>query len=144
MHSIPGQPPLWIWLPRLPRVVDAPLPRSLRFYLLAGLANPGQEVLTPPQFIPQITAAVALAVAPILLGIKDLGLTHQGVDLLLQLFFGFEHALVAHGLVLAGIGLHLGAVQRPMAQAHHARLLAEPQDLNEQVAQRVEVAAASH
>jgi hypothetical protein len=28
-----------------------------------------------------------------------------------------------------------------MAQAHHARLLAEPQDLNEQVAQRVEVAA---
>jgi arylsulfatase A-like enzyme len=28
MHSIPGQPPLWIWLPRLPRVVDAPLPQQ--------------------------------------------------------------------------------------------------------------------
>jgi len=37
---------------------------------------------------------------------------------------------VAHGLVLAGIGLNLGAVKRHMAQAHHPGLLAQPQDLN--------------
>jgi hypothetical protein len=34
-------------------------------------------------------------------------------------------------IVLGGIGLNLGADERHMAQAHHPRLLAQPQDLNE-------------
>ena len=67
---------------------------GFRFHLLAGLTDPGQPVLTPPQFIGQITAAVALAIAPILLGIEDLD------------------------------------------------LLAKPQDLDKQIAQRVEIAVA--
>jgi hypothetical protein len=73
---------------------------------------------------------------------KDLGPAHQLLDLLLQLRLGFEHPLVAHRFVLRGIGLHLGAFQRHMAQAHHAALLAEAQDLHKQLAQGLKVAAA--
>jgi len=36
------------------------------------------------QLVGQLTAQLALAVAAILLGIEDLGLADQGVDLLLQ------------------------------------------------------------
>ena len=54
---------------------------------------------------------------------------------------GPEHALVAHGLVFGSIGLDLGAVQCHMAQAHHAGLLAQPQDLDEQALEGIEVAA---
>jgi hypothetical protein len=67
----------------------------------------------------EITAQLPLAVALVLLGIQDFGPAHQGVDLLLQLLLRPEHPLVAHGLVLGGIGLHLGAIQRHMAQAHY-------------------------
>ena len=49
--------------------------------------------------------------------------------------------LTAHGIVLGGLGLHLGAVQSYMAEAHHAGLLAQAQNLPEQMTQRVEVAA---
>jgi hypothetical protein len=49
---------------------------------------------------------------------------------------------MAHGLVLGGIGLDLGAIQCHMAQAHHAGLLAEPQDLHEKLAEGVQVPAA--
>jgi hypothetical protein len=80
----------------------------------------------------EITAQLPLAVALVLLGIQDFGPAHQGVDLLLQFLLRPEHPLVAHGLVLGGIGLHLGAIQRHMAQAHYPGLLAEAQDLNEQ------------
>jgi hypothetical protein len=48
---------------------------------------------------------------------------------------------VAHGLVLAGIGLHLGAVNGHMAQAHHPRDLTQPQDLSKQALERMKVAA---
>jgi len=95
-----------------------------------------------PQLVGQLTAQLAFAVALILLGVEDLGLADQGVDLLLQFLLGPEHALVAHGFVLGGIGLNLGAVQRHMAKAHHPRFLAQPQDLNEQALEGLEVAAA--
>ena len=49
---------------------------------------------------------------------------------------------MAHGFALGGVGLHLGAIQGDMAQTHHACLLARPQDLNKQIFQRIEVAAA--
>ncbi len=56
---------------------------------------------------------------------------------------------MAHGLVLTGIGLNLGAnrlaeacgYERYVAQAHHAGLVAQPQDLNEQTLEGIEVAA---
>jgi hypothetical protein len=50
------------------------------------------------QLIGQLTAKLPLAEAAILLRIKDLGLAHQGVDLLRQLLLRPEHPLVAHGL----------------------------------------------
>ena len=49
---------------------------------------------------------------------------------------------MAHGFVLGGIGLHLGAIEGHMTQAHHAGLLAEPQNLHNQPTERLEVAAA--
>ena len=49
---------------------------------------------------------------------------------------------MAHRLVLAGIGFHLGAIQGHVPEAHHAGLLAQPQDLNKQTFERIEVAAA--
>jgi hypothetical protein len=48
---------------------------------------------------------------------------------------------VAHGFALGGVGLHLGAIQSDMTQAHHPGLLAQPQDLNEQILEGIEVAA---
>jgi hypothetical protein len=45
-------------------------------------------------------------------------------------------------LVFGGIDLNLGAIKGHMAQAHHPRLLTQPQDLHKQLAQHVEVAAA--
>jgi hypothetical protein len=122
-----------------------PLPRctssGLRFHLLARLPNPGQPVLTTTQLIRQLTAAIPLAVPAILLRIEDLGLAHQGVDLLLQLLLGLEHPLVAHGLVLGGIGVNLGAIEGHMAEAHHPSLLAQPQDLNKQALEGIEIVA---
>ena len=122
-----------------------PLPRrrcsGLRFHFLAGLTDARQTVLPPPQFIRQITAQLPLAVALVLLGIQDFGPAHQGVDLLLQFLLCSEHPLVAHGLVLGGIGLHLGAIQRHMTQAHHPCFLAEAQDLNKQALECIKVAA---
>ncbi len=94
------------------------------------------------QLVGQLAAQIPLAVAAILLGIQNLGLADQGVDLLLQLLLSSEHALVAHGFVLGAIGLNLGAVQRHMTQAHHPRFLAQPQNLHEQTLEGIEVAAA--
>ncbi len=48
---------------------------------------------------------------------------------------------MAHGLVLGGIGLNLGAIERHMAQADNPRLLAQPQDLHKQTLEGIEVAA---
>jgi len=73
----------------------------------AGLADPGHAVLRTAQSIGQFTAAFALAVALVLPGIQDLGPAHQGVDPLLQLLFGPEHPLVAHGFVLEALALTL-------------------------------------
>ena len=48
---------------------------------------------------------------------------------------------MAYGLVFAGIGLHFGAIEGPMTQAHHAGLGAQPQDLPKQIDQGLAVAA---
>jgi hypothetical protein len=48
---------------------------------------------------------------------------------------------MTHRFVMGGIGLHLGAIECHMAQAHHANFLAEPQDLHKQAAQSIEFLA---
>jgi hypothetical protein len=115
---------------------------GFRLHLLAGLADPGQPALLVPQLLRQLTAALALAVLAILLGVEDLGLPHQGIDFLLQLLLSPEHPLMTHGFVLGGIGLHLGAIQRHMAQAHHPGLLTQAEDRNEHTLKGIEVTAA--
>ena len=49
---------------------------------------------------------------------------------------------MAHGLVFAGIGFDLGAIQGHMAEAHQPCLLAQPQNLNKEPSQSTKVAAA--
>ena len=51
---------------------------------------------------------------------------------------------MADGLVLGGIGLHLGAIERYMPQAHHPRFLEEAQDLDKQPLVGIKVAALEH
>jgi len=114
---------------------------GLRFHFLTSLTNPLQTALAATQLIGQITATVVLAIAPVLLGIEDFGLTHQGIDLLCQLLLDPEHSLLAHGLVLAGVCFHLVAIQGHVPQAHYAGLLAKPQDLNKQTFEGIKVAA---
>ena len=52
------------------------------------------------------------------------------------------HAAVAHGLVLAGVGLDLRAVERDPPELHETGLLAEQQDVEEECMEGLEVAAA--
>lgn len=61
-----------------------PLPRccscGFRFNSLPGLRDLSQAGLPAPQFIWQVGAAVALAIAPVFLGMEDLGIADQGTD----------------------------------------------------------------
>lgn len=50
---------------------------------------------------------------------------------------------MAHGLVFAGIGADLGAILSHLTQAHPPRLPAEPQHLNKQPGQDIQVPAAA-
>jgi hypothetical protein len=56
----------------------------------------------------------------------------QVLHLLRQLRLLLLHPLVAHRLVLGGVGLHLGPVQR-VAELHQPRLLTDPEHLDEQL-----------
>jgi len=69
-------------------------------------------------------------------------LIEQRLHFPLELVLGVAHPRIAHRLVLRGGGLHLGAVQRHVAQFHQPRGLAQPQALDEQPGQRRQVALA--
>eukprot|EP01137_Pigoraptor_chileana_P003911 Opistho-2@44819 len=56
----------------------------------------------------------------------------QAVNLGFEFGLGLEHALVAHGLVTARIGLELGAVHRHGAQFDQSALTRQANNLNEQ------------
>ena len=51
---------------------------------------------------------------------------------LLALAIALVHAAIAHGLVLAGTGLHLGAVEGHQPEPDHAGRLAEVQAVEEE------------
>lgn len=68
-------------------------------------------------------------------------LAHQGADLLRQRHLGAEHPLIAYGLVLAGVGIDLDAIQSHVPKAQNSCLLAEPQDLKKQSFEGFEIAA---
>lgn len=49
---------------------------------------------------------------------------------------------MTHYCVLTGIGFDLGVIQRHVPKAHHAGLLARPQDLNRETFEGIQVAVA--
>ena len=63
----------------------------------------------------------------------------QRIDLGLQFGFGLLHALKAHRLVAAGVGLELGAVDGHSAQLDQTHLASELDHLHKQLAQLLEV-----
>ena len=82
------------------------------------------------------------------MGFQDFGSAQEGINFLLQPLFCPIHPPSAQllrrsqglGFGLGGIGLHLGTVERHMAQVHHPGLLAQAQDLNEQNLESIKVA----
>jgi len=83
--------------------------------------------------------ATRLAQGGVLRLVGLLGGRQPGLDLGLQLRLGLEHPLIAHRLVLGGVGFDLRPVQRHMAQIGQPSPLAQPQHLHEQSAQRRQV-----
>ncbi len=116
---------------------------GLRHHLPEGLPDLFEAALLVSQFIRQLAAQAAFAVLAVLLGVQDRGLADQVVDLILQILLSTEQPLVAHGRVLAGIGLNLGTLNS-IGKGHHVGDLEEPQDLNKQTLERIEVASAKN
>ena len=75
----------------------------------------------------------------VLLGVDALGLCQQLSALLLELILRLRHALVAHGLVLGRVGLHLRAVDGDMPEPDEPCLLTEPEHLHEQPRERLQM-----
>ena len=67
--------------------------------------------LAPLQLCGQLVAAPIDPIVRVFGGVRCLGLRQQFPDLGAQLPFPLLHPAIAHRLVLAGIGFHLGAVQ---------------------------------
>ncbi len=74
--------------------------------------------------------------------VHRLGLIEPALDLCSQTRLLLAHPLVAHGRVLARVGLELAPIQRNVPEPDQARATAQPQHLNEQLAQRLEMALA--
>ena len=68
--------------------------------------------------------------------VGGLGALQQGIDLGLQSPLGLLHALVAHRLVAARVGLELDVVDDHHAQLDQPHLAGQANPLHEQVAQR--------
>jgi len=63
---------------------------SLRFQLCLGLAQNVESILAALQFLGQLIATLALAVARVFLGVDQLGLVQQRCDLGFQLGLGLS------------------------------------------------------
>ena len=88
--------------------------------------------------IRHLVAALA-AVELVLLRIGGFGRFQPAVDLRLKLGFPLPHVRIAHGLMLGGVRLDLGAVERDMPELHQAGLLGKLQHLHEQTGQRLQM-----
>lgn len=133
------------------------LPTLLR-RLFAQLGRTGpprfllkREPLLPDPLPPRLPAfhlrryalvlVLSLAQAPVVSRVGLLRGLQQLVDLLLQPGLPLLHPGVAHRLVLARAGLHLGAVYVDVLALHHPRRLTEAQNLKEQCFQLPKVPA---
>jgi hypothetical protein len=115
--------------------------RSLRLRLQLGLGV--TDLLGTPLLvgdpIRHLLAGLVAAVQLVLLGVRRLGRAEPHGHLGFQLRCALFHALVAHRLVLRRIGFDLGSIQRHMPELNQARLLAQLQNLLEQIAKPLQV-----
>jgi hypothetical protein len=107
-----------------------------------GLADLLQAALAARQLLGQFIAAPSLAVLRILFNIGLFGVGQQRIDLLLQARLGLVHVLVAHRLMLAGLGLDLGSIAGHMAQLHQSSLGTQKQSLRERTRERLQMTLA--
>src|SRR3974377_1649142 len=78
-----------------------------------GFPDLTQAILTPLQFLRQFVAALVLAVAGIFRSVGGFGFQQKLFHFRLERLLLLHHPVVAHRLVLAGVGFHLGSIQRP-------------------------------
>src|ERR1700730_9896187 len=102
----------------------------------AACASASTGALAPPLFVghptrrffPTPVTAVLAILGRVLIG----RLLHPARNLGGELLLGPSHPAVAHRLVLGGIRLNLGAVERDMAELDQNRFAAQPEDLYKQ------------
>ncbi len=115
---------------------------SLRLGLERCLGRP--DALEPRLLVGdpvrQLVAAHLGAMLGVLGGVSGLRLGQPALDLGRERRLGRCHPAIAHRLVLARVGLELGAVERDVAKPDQPRLPAQPQDLHEQRRQRRQMA----
>jgi len=92
-----------------------------------GLGNPLQALFAPGQFFGHRHAIRYVRL------IGRLRQRHQFLNLSPQLRFDLAHMLIGQRAVPAGIGVHLGAVQRHRAQLEHTGLPRQRQHLDKQL-----------
>src|SRR5258708_1657293 len=101
----------------------------LRLERRFGLADLGQPPLFVGNPIGQLVTTPVTAVLAILGRVLSGRLLHPARNLGGELLLGPSHPAVAHRLVLGGIRLDLGAVERDMAKLDQTSLAAQPKDL---------------
>src|ERR1700726_2784877 len=104
----------------------------LRLERRLGLADLGQPPLFVGNPIGQFVNTPVTAVLAILGRVLSGRLLHPARNLGGELLLGPSHPAVAHRLVLGGIRLNLGAVERDMAELDQTRFAAQPEDLYKQ------------
>ena len=106
------------------------LERRLR---LADLLEPA---LAPGQHRGPLIASPVSPVPGVLVPVRLLGAAEQLRDFRLQAGLLFRHPPVAHGLVLGGVGLDPGPVDRHLPELDQSGAPTQPQSLREQAGQR--------
>ncbi|OPZ01909.1 MAG: hypothetical protein BWZ09_02626 [Alphaproteobacteria bacterium ADurb.BinA305] len=110
-----------------------------RLQLSFGLSNALEAALRAGKLLRQLVAALVWSVLGVFPRVGFFGFRQELGNPPRQRLLLLLHSRVAHRLVLGGVGLHLGAIQRHVTELDHAGLLAELQHLQEQPAKRLEM-----
>src|SRR3989338_7938011 len=112
---------------------------SLSLPRLFGLLHLFQAALPERQLRWQFIPAFVLPVFGVFPLVCIVGLLQQSFHFLFQSLFFFFHPVVAHGLMLRGIGFDFGPIHRHVSQFHQSRFLAQLQNLHEPFFQTFQV-----